>query len=129
MQEKFCNSACVERFLKAKGDSVKKTAKVLRACLSWRNTVGTGNSTTDYYKPNPLVSSRPHFFLNEYWLVFLFFWFGMESCSFHTLNLGVKLLYQNPQLPLIIKPTSFQFFFSINKKKCNLFFFFINYLF
>ncbi|TQD81149.1 hypothetical protein C1H46_033294 [Malus baccata] len=41
-QEKFCNTACVERFLKAKGDSVKKAAKQLRACLSWRQSVGTG---------------------------------------------------------------------------------------
>ncbi|KAJ4957173.1 hypothetical protein NE237_013956 [Protea cynaroides] len=40
-QEKFCNYACVERFLKAKGDSVKKAAKHLRACLSWRESIGT----------------------------------------------------------------------------------------
>ncbi|TXG72048.1 hypothetical protein EZV62_000627 [Acer yangbiense] len=30
-QEKFCNNACVDRFLRAKGDSVKKSAKHLRA--------------------------------------------------------------------------------------------------
>ncbi|XP_042491482.1 uncharacterized protein LOC122071229 [Macadamia integrifolia] len=40
-QEKFCNYACVGRFLKAKGDSVKKAAKHLRACLSWRESIGT----------------------------------------------------------------------------------------
>ncbi|XP_010256019.1 PREDICTED: random slug protein 5-like [Nelumbo nucifera] len=40
-QEKFCNYACVERFLKAKGDNVKKAAKHLRACLSWRESIGT----------------------------------------------------------------------------------------
>ncbi|KAF8388057.1 hypothetical protein HHK36_026723 [Tetracentron sinense] len=40
-EEKFCNNACVERFLIAKGDSVKKAAKHLRACLSWRESIGT----------------------------------------------------------------------------------------
>ncbi|XP_042516990.1 phosphatidylinositol transfer protein 3-like [Macadamia integrifolia] len=40
-QEKFCDYACVERFLKAKGDGVKKAAKHLRACLSWRESIGT----------------------------------------------------------------------------------------
>jgi len=45
-QEKFCNNACVERFLRAKGDSVKKAAKHLRACLSWRESTGTGIITS-----------------------------------------------------------------------------------
>ncbi|KAB2092510.1 hypothetical protein ES319_A02G036000v1 [Gossypium barbadense] len=40
-QEKFCNNACIERFLRAKGDNVKKAAKHLRACLAWRETIGT----------------------------------------------------------------------------------------
>ncbi|KAL1561829.1 SEC14 cytosolic factor-like [Salvia divinorum] len=40
-QEKFCNNACVERFLKAKGQSVKKAAKHLRNCLSWRDSFAT----------------------------------------------------------------------------------------
>ncbi|KAJ0254799.1 Uncharacterized protein HA466_0106590 [Hirschfeldia incana] len=35
-QEKFCNKECVERFLKGKGDNVKKAAKQLLSCLSWR---------------------------------------------------------------------------------------------
>ncbi|KAG7582956.1 CRAL/TRIO N-terminal domain superfamily [Arabidopsis suecica] len=35
-QEKFCNRECVERFLKVKGDNVKKAAKQLISCLSWR---------------------------------------------------------------------------------------------
>ncbi|XP_050372480.1 uncharacterized protein LOC126790330 [Argentina anserina] len=48
-QEKFCNSACVERFLKAKGESVKKAAKALRACLSWRNTTGTEHLIADEF--------------------------------------------------------------------------------
>ncbi|PKU59151.1 hypothetical protein MA16_Dca028458 [Dendrobium catenatum] len=33
VQEKFCNDACIERFLKAKGENVKKAAKHLRAHL------------------------------------------------------------------------------------------------
>ncbi|RWR84082.1 endoglucanase 6 [Cinnamomum micranthum f. kanehirae] len=39
-EEKFCNDACVERFLKSKGDNVKKAAKHLRSCLSWRESIG-----------------------------------------------------------------------------------------
>ncbi|KAF8114663.1 hypothetical protein N665_0034s0004 [Sinapis alba] len=35
-QEKFCSRECVERFLKGKGDNVKKAAKQLTSCLSWR---------------------------------------------------------------------------------------------
>ncbi|KAL3828791.1 hypothetical protein ACJIZ3_017593 [Penstemon smallii] len=48
-QEKFCNKACVERFLKAKGDSVKKAAKQLRNCLSWRDSIGTDNLIADEF--------------------------------------------------------------------------------
>ncbi|KAA8527608.1 hypothetical protein F0562_034997 [Nyssa sinensis] len=48
-QEKFCNSACVELFLKAKGDSVKKAAKQLRACLSWRESIGTEHLIADEF--------------------------------------------------------------------------------
>ncbi|XLS55585.1 hypothetical protein HN51_005340 [Arachis hypogaea] len=40
-QEKFCNYACVERFLKQKGDNVKRAAKQLKSCLSWRDSIGT----------------------------------------------------------------------------------------
>ncbi|KAG5554744.1 hypothetical protein RHGRI_012336 [Rhododendron griersonianum] len=47
-QEKFCNNACVERFLKSKGDNVKKAAKQLRACLSWRESIGTVFSFADH---------------------------------------------------------------------------------
>ncbi|CAL9186837.1 uncharacterized protein LOC103979892 isoform X1 [Musa acuminata AAA Group] len=39
-QEKFCNDACVEQFLRARGDSLKKAAKQLRAALSWRESIG-----------------------------------------------------------------------------------------
>ncbi|GKV42748.1 hypothetical protein SLEP1_g50123 [Rubroshorea leprosula] len=48
-QEKFCNNGCVERFLRAKGDNVKKAAKSLRACLSWRESVGTENLIADEF--------------------------------------------------------------------------------
>ncbi|CAL9050305.1 unnamed protein product, partial [Musa banksii] len=42
--EKFCNDACVERFLTSKGGSVKKkTAKQLRTALSSRDNIGTGS--------------------------------------------------------------------------------------
>ncbi|KAJ8442767.1 hypothetical protein Cgig2_011037 [Carnegiea gigantea] len=48
-QEKFCNTACVERFLRAKGESVKKAAKQLRACLTWRDTIGVENLIADEF--------------------------------------------------------------------------------
>ncbi|CAH2053027.1 unnamed protein product [Thlaspi arvense] len=38
-QEKFCNRECVERFLKGKGENVKKAAKQLISCLSWRQNI------------------------------------------------------------------------------------------
>ncbi|CAN8258465.1 unnamed protein product [Cochlearia groenlandica] len=38
-QEKFCNRECVERFLKCKGDNVKKATKQLISCLSWRQNI------------------------------------------------------------------------------------------
>ncbi|CAL5209697.1 unnamed protein product [Lathyrus oleraceus] len=46
-QEKFCNYACVKRFLKMKGDNVKKAGKQLRACLSWRDTIVTDQLIAD----------------------------------------------------------------------------------
>nr|GMD83666.1 phosphatidylinositol/phosphatidylcholine transfer protein SFH4 [Ipomoea batatas] len=48
-QEKFCNRRCVERFLKAKGDSVKKAAKHLRSCLSWRDSMGIDQLMADEF--------------------------------------------------------------------------------
>ncbi|XP_047174003.1 phosphatidylinositol/phosphatidylcholine transfer protein SFH6-like [Vigna umbellata] len=48
-QEKFCNYACVERFLKAKGDNVKRAAKQLRACLSWRESIGADYLVADEF--------------------------------------------------------------------------------
>ncbi|KAG6533341.1 hypothetical protein ZIOFF_007208 [Zingiber officinale] len=44
-QDKFCSVACVELFLRAKGDSVKKASKHLRAVLSWREAIGTGGES------------------------------------------------------------------------------------
>ncbi|XP_039071157.1 uncharacterized protein LOC120218249 [Hibiscus syriacus] len=48
-QEKFCSNACIERFLRAKGDNVKKAAKHLRACLAWRESIGTENLIADEF--------------------------------------------------------------------------------
>lgn len=42
----------MERFLRAKGDSVRKAAKHLRACLSWRESIGTG--TPFFFPTNSL---------------------------------------------------------------------------
>ncbi|XP_074292240.1 uncharacterized protein LOC141619112 [Silene latifolia] len=48
-QEKFCNTTCVERFLKVKGENVKKAAKQLRASLTWRDTIGIENLIADEF--------------------------------------------------------------------------------
>ncbi|KAL7601283.1 uncharacterized protein LOC111890794 [Lactuca sativa] len=48
-QEKFCNEACIGRFLKAKGDNVKKAAKQLRACLSWRENLSIDHLIADEF--------------------------------------------------------------------------------
>ncbi|GJX15124.1 CRAL-TRIO domain-containing protein [Tanacetum coccineum] len=48
-QEKFCNEACIGRFLRAKGDSVKKAAKQIRACLSWRENLGVDHLIADEF--------------------------------------------------------------------------------
>ncbi|VAH88253.1 unnamed protein product [Triticum turgidum subsp. durum] len=48
-QAEYCNDACVERFLRAKGDNVKKAAKTLRAVLSWRETIGADHIMADEF--------------------------------------------------------------------------------
>ncbi|GAB2266635.1 hypothetical protein Dimus_001630 [Dionaea muscipula] len=48
-QEKFCDSDCVERFLKSKGENAKKAAKQLRSCLSWRDSIGIENLMADEF--------------------------------------------------------------------------------
>ncbi|RAL38431.1 hypothetical protein DM860_002409 [Cuscuta australis] len=48
-QEKFCNKRCVERFLEAKGGSVKKASKLLRGCLSWRESLGIDRLMADEF--------------------------------------------------------------------------------
>ncbi|KAI4993359.1 SEC14 cytosolic factor-like [Hordeum vulgare subsp. vulgare] len=48
-QAEYCNDACVERFLRARGDSVKKAAKTLRAVLSWREAIGADHIIADEF--------------------------------------------------------------------------------
>ncbi|CAF1923830.1 CRAL-TRIO domain-containing protein C23B6.04c-like [Brassica napus] len=48
-QEKFCNRACVSRFLRTKGDNAKKAAKQLRSCLSWRSSLGIESLIADEF--------------------------------------------------------------------------------
>uniref|UniRef100_A0A0D9VRB0 CRAL-TRIO domain-containing protein n=1 Tax=Leersia perrieri TaxID=77586 RepID=A0A0D9VRB0_9ORYZ len=50
-QAMYCNDACVERFLRARGESVKKAAKHLRAVLSWRETIGADHIMADDFSP------------------------------------------------------------------------------
>lgn len=48
-QEKFCNKECVERFLKSRGENVKKAAKQLRSCLQWRDAIGIESLMADEF--------------------------------------------------------------------------------
>ncbi|KAL5209747.1 hypothetical protein ABZP36_005370 [Zizania latifolia] len=48
-QALYCNDACVERFLRTRGESVKKAAKHLRAVLSWRETIGADHIIADEF--------------------------------------------------------------------------------
>ncbi|KAK4388573.1 hypothetical protein Sango_2463900 [Sesamum angolense] len=48
-QEKYCSKECVERFVRAKGNSVKKAAKHLRNCLSWRDSLPTEDLMADEF--------------------------------------------------------------------------------
>ncbi|KAG8074073.1 hypothetical protein GUJ93_ZPchr0006g42593 [Zizania palustris] len=48
-QALYCNDACVERFLRSRGESVKKAAKHLRAVLSWRETIGADHIIADEF--------------------------------------------------------------------------------
>lgn len=45
----YCNEACIGRFLKAKGNQVKKAAKQLRATLSWRASLDVDYLTADEF--------------------------------------------------------------------------------
>lgn len=55
----------MERFLKAKGENVKKAVKSLRACLSWRDSIGIGTFSFFF-----------SFILNLRILLFFFFLLG-----------------------------------------------------
>lgn len=48
-QAQYCDDACVERFLRWRGESVKKAAKHLRTVLSWRETVGADHIMADEF--------------------------------------------------------------------------------
>ncbi|TVU47906.1 hypothetical protein EJB05_07522 [Eragrostis curvula] len=48
-QAQYCNDACVARFLRPRGESVKKAAKHLRTVLSWRETVGADHIMADEF--------------------------------------------------------------------------------
>jgi len=58
----------VKRFLKAKGDSVKKASKQLKACLAWRESVITGIFHNKFF----LLSPSPLHLLNSFFLQKLF---------------------------------------------------------
>ncbi|KAF8718415.1 hypothetical protein HU200_025400 [Digitaria exilis] len=57
-QAQYCNDACVGRFLRSRGENVKKAAKHLRTVLSWRETVGAGTPGSSASIPLALLS--PH---------------------------------------------------------------------
>jgi hypothetical protein len=41
-QVEYCDDVCVTRYLRARGDNVRKAAKMLRATLNWREKVNMG---------------------------------------------------------------------------------------
>lgn len=46
-QLEFCDEACITRYLRARGNSVRRAAKMLRATLNWREKINIGNNHSD----------------------------------------------------------------------------------
>ncbi|GMH28477.1 hypothetical protein Nepgr_030320 [Nepenthes gracilis] len=91
-QENFCIAACVERFLKEKGFSVKKSAEQLRSCLSWRGTIGADNLIADEFSAElaegiAYVAGHD----NEYRPVMVFR-FKQDYQKFHSQKSFIRLL-------------------------------------
>ena len=42
LQLNFCDDACIHRYLKARGNNVRRAARMLRATLNWREKIEIG---------------------------------------------------------------------------------------
>jgi hypothetical protein len=43
LQAAFCDDACVERYLKVRGNNCRRAARLLKATLNWREKINIGN--------------------------------------------------------------------------------------
>ncbi|XP_024379333.1 uncharacterized protein [Physcomitrium patens] len=48
-QAEFCDDACVTRYLKARGNNVRRAARMLRATLNWREKINIGYLIADEF--------------------------------------------------------------------------------
>lgn len=42
LQLEFCDDACIQRYLKARANNVRRAARMLRATLNWREKINIG---------------------------------------------------------------------------------------
>ncbi|KAG0577299.1 hypothetical protein M758_5G140200 [Ceratodon purpureus] len=82
-QTEFCNDACVMRYLKARGNNVRRAAKMLRATLEWREKINIGYLIADEFpaelatgaayvaghdvegRPILVIKKKPEYILNR----------------------------------------------------------------
>lgn len=58
LQLEFCDDACIGRFLRARGNNVRRAARMLRATLNWRERIEIGMCP----KVDPLIVESYYFF-------------------------------------------------------------------
>ncbi|KAL2244037.1 UNVERIFIED_CONTAM: hypothetical protein Sindi_0521700 [Sesamum indicum] len=91
-QEKYCSNECVQRFVRAKGNDVKKAAKHLRNCLSWRDSLPTEDLMADEFSAElaegvAYVAGHDHEFRPV-----LIFRMKQDYQKFHSQKLFTRLL-------------------------------------
>ncbi|KAG0582472.1 hypothetical protein M758_3G062100 [Ceratodon purpureus] len=82
-QVEFCDDACVTRYLRARGNNVRKAAKMLRATLNWREKINMGYLIADEFpaelaagaayvaghdaegRPVLVIKKKPEYILNH----------------------------------------------------------------
>jgi len=48
-QFEFCDDACIQRYLKARANNVRRAARMLRATLNWREKINIGYLIADEF--------------------------------------------------------------------------------
>lgn len=82
-QAEFCDDACVTRYLRARGNNVRRAAKMLRATLNWRDKLNMGYLIADEFpaelstgaayvagldgegRPVLVIKKKPEYILNH----------------------------------------------------------------